>query len=124
MFGLGEHHVGEDLDPAEPWWTGGPVDRWTDCPVDRSRRDSARDDGGGVKAQAFTLLFAYGYDAPEGPFPFEVPPAVAEEPAENGWLLRIGLTRTEDENVWPEFLRGWHGTPLVGLEVRRRVMKT
>jgi hypothetical protein len=33
--------------------------------------------------------------------------------ARNGRLLRIELAGAEDEACWSEFLRGWHGVPLV-----------
>lgn len=78
--------------------------------------------GDGRRAQAFTLLFAYGYDAPEGPMPepeddpwaIDLPDGSPQR-ATNGRLLRIGLARTEDEDAWSAFLRGWHGTPLLAV---------
>ena len=78
--------------------------------------DFWRRTGGGGTAHAFTLLFAYGYDAPEGPLPEPDDPwQLPADRATNGRLLRIGLAAKEDEPTWSEFLRHWHGTPLVAV---------
>jgi len=81
---------------------------------------------------AFTLLFAYGYDVYEGPQekPPEMDPAdeqarddgalfggdpVAADRAVNGRLLRIGLAVEENEASWKAFLSDWSGTPQVAV---------
>ena len=86
----------------------------------------------GGRVDAFTLLFAYGYDVYEGPQekPPEMDPAdeqarddgalfgddpVAADRAVNGRLLRIGLAVEENEASWKAFLSDWSGTPQVAV---------
>ncbi|MFC6237569.1 hypothetical protein [Longivirga aurantiaca] len=67
----------------------------------------------GGKKDAFTLLFAYGYDALEGPVPEPDPwMTPSPKPVANGRMLRIGLAPTESIKTWTDFLFELPGTPL------------
>lgn len=68
----------------------------------------------GGKRDAFTLLFAYGYDAVEGPVPEpDLWASPTSKPVANDRLLRIGLAPTESIQTWTDFLYELPGTPLV-----------
>ena len=89
--------------------------------------------GPGGKEDAFTLLFAYGYDVYEGPqekppemdpdaqqarddgAPFGDDDPVEADRAVNGRILRIGLAVKENEASWKAFLSDWTGVPQVAV---------